>query len=320
MVTKLASAICIAVALGLAAPLAAQAASPHAKPSIEGTWAANFVLTMEATPKSPDPLVVPEAQAKAVADAQAKALSDFFAMGLDPEVPMLLTQIDGLPIVRGQRRTRVLVLPADGRMPFTPQARQFWDKLAAPPEKFDNPEDRSHSERCLIGVGQPPISGLAFASPMQILRTPGAVVIHTEYGDEVRVVPITDQHRPKVSWGRLGDSIGRWEGNTLVVETIGQPKADMVRFAPNYTVTDEAIVIERFTAVSDRELNYQFTVIDPKVYTAPWLAEFSWYRTDKLMYEHACHEGNHSLPNILAGARYEEAHPSAKAKTAAGTR
>ena len=75
-------------------------------------------------------------------------------------------------------------------------------------------------------------------------------------------------------------------------------------------------MIERFTAVSDRELLYQFTVVDPKTYAAPWLAEFSWYRTDKPMYEHACHEGNYSLPNILAGARRQEAEKASAAAAA----
>jgi hypothetical protein len=104
-----------------------------------------------------------------------------------------------------------------------------------------------------------------------------------------------------------GTSIGHWEGKTLVVETIGQPDADRDHIAPFLIVPGEATVIERFTPVSDRELLYQFTVVDPKVYSAPWLGEFSWFRTTQPMYEHACHEGNYSLANILAGARHTEA-------------
>ena len=132
-------------------------------------------------------------------------------------------------------------------------------------------------------------------------------MIHAEYGDDGRIVPLTKTHAPRVTWSRMGDSIGHWEGDTLVIETVGQPDADRVHIAPTLIVPGDATVIERLTPISDRELLYQFTVVDPKTYAAPWLGEFSWFRTDKLMYEHACHEGNYSLPNILAGARHEEA-------------
>lgn len=87
---------------------------------------------------------------------------------------------------------------------------------------------------------------------------------------------------------------------------MGLPDADRIHVAPTLIVPGDATVIERLTPISDRELLYQFTIVDPKVYAGPWLGEFSWFRTDKQMYEHACHEGNHSLTNILAGARYEE--------------
>ena len=308
--------LAIGMALGLVwASGWAEAAPPKRteRPSLEGLWAANFVLTMEAPPQGSGPLVVPDGDAKAVSAVQAQAVKNFFGP-LDPEVPYLMDNVEGLPLVRGQRRSRLVVQPDDGRLPYTPDVRKAWD---SPPKAsraaFDNPEQRPNAERCLVGVGQAPISTLAFASFLQILKTRNAVVIHTEYGDDVRVVPITDRHQPKVLWGRLGDSIGRWEGNTLVIETVGQPNADRMRLSPSLTVSGEATVIERFTAVSNRELLYQFTVIDPKTYTQPWLAEFSWYRTDKPMYEHACHEGNYALADILAGARHQEAVAKAAA-------
>ena len=274
-------------------------------PSLEGNWRVNFILPMEAIPGFPQ-LVVSGQDAKAAAVAAGNALSDAFAAMLDPELPMLVTQSDGLPIVRGQRRTRAVVQPADGRLPYTAAARK---ELTGPPPDTpaDNPEDRLNAERCLVGQGQPPLSSFALDSQIQILRTRDSVVIHVEYGDDVRVVPLTKAHAPKVLWSRLGDSIGHWEGDTLVIETVGLPDADRFHIAPNLIVPGEATVIERLTPVSNRELLYQFTVIDPKTYAGPWLGEFSWFRTDKPMYESACHEGNHSLPNILAGARHEEA-------------
>ncbi len=297
------------VALCAAAIACAAAAGPAPKgqrPTLEGTWTANFVLVMEAPDKTPD-LVVSASQAKLVAAAEEKAMSDFFSMALDPEVPDLMAKVEGLPVVRGQFRTRALVQPAGGKLPYTPAARKEVDSTEAPPEVLDNPEQRPNGERCLVGLGQPPIASFNFENVLQLIRTRDSVAIHTEYGDDLRVVPITDKHGPKALWGRMGDSIGRWEGDTLVVETVGQPDDDRFRLAPFLIVSGEAIVVERFSPVSDRELLYQFTVIDPKVFTAPWMAEFSWYRTTRPMYEHACHEGNYSLPNILAGARHEEA-------------
>jgi hypothetical protein len=294
-----------------AGPRAAGVAS-QAHSTIEGTWAHNYVLVLE-SPANWPALVVSESDARTVAAIEAKEMTEFFARGLDPEVPALMTQIDGLPLVRGQRRTRILVDPADGKLPYRPQVLKA---LRGPPpaDKLDNPEERPASERCLTGIGQPPLVSLTFATVLQIVPTKDAVAIHTEYGDEVRIVPITDTHASRIAFGRMGDSIGHWEGDTLVVETIGLPETDSFRIGPVFLVSGAAKVTERFTAVSANELLYQFTVDDPKTYTAPWRGEFSWYRTSKLMYEHACHEGNYSLPNILAGARHEEA----LAKAAAG--
>jgi hypothetical protein len=300
----------LAVTAGAAA---AGPAHPPAKPSLEGTWSHNNILVFESPANAPALVVPGDAEAKAVAAAEIRQTTAFFVQGLDPEVPLLLSQSDGLPIVRGERRSRILVDPADGRLPYRPQVRAQLSgpPPADPPNAFDDPERRPNADRCLVGIGQPPLSSLSFAYVLQILKTPAGVVIHTEYGDEVRLVPITDKHGPKTFTSRLGDSIGHWEGDTLVVETIGMPAGDSFRLAPIVLISDAAVVTERFTPVSADELLYQFTVNDPKLYTAPWRAEFSWRRTKKLMYEHACHEGNYSLPNELAGARYQETHRAA---------
>ena len=301
-------------AVGLLLCAAALAAAAQSQPrSIEGDWRVNFILPMQSTPGTPR-LVVSEQEAKAVAAVAGAALSDQFAKDLDPELPMLVPLSDGLAIVRGQRRTRAVVQPSDGKLPYTAAALKELQS-PSPPGVFDNPEQRPNAERCLVGQGQPPLSSFALDSHIQIVRTADHVVIHVEYGDDVRIIPLAKTHAPKVTWSRLGDSIAHWEGETLVIETIGQPDADRVHTAPTLLVPGDATVIERLTPISDKELLYQFTVIDPKVYAAPWMGEFSWFRTKLRMYEHACHEGNYSLPNILAGARHEEA--VAKTATAA---
>lgn len=271
--------VCIAGAAGSAG------AQPRRGPSLEGDWRANFILPMEAVPGVPQ-LVVSEEEAKGVAAVAGKALSDEFAAMLDPELPMLVLDSDGLAIVRGQRRTRAVVQPADGRLPYTEAARRELGE-PAPDTPADNPEQRPNAERCLVGQGQPPLSSFALDSHIQILATRDHVVIHTEYGDDLRVIAIDRPHAPRQLWSRLGDSIGHWEGRTLVVETVGMPDGDRIRIAPTLIVSGDAKVIERFTPISDRELLYQFTVVDPKVYAGPWLGEFSWFRTDKLIYESA---------------------------------
>jgi hypothetical protein len=311
---KLAAAVLVGAASIAGIAAAQPRTSARAKPSIEGDWRVNFILPMEATPATPQ-LVVSEKDAKVIAVSSGAALAAPFKAGLDPEFPALVEQSDGLAIVRGQRRTRAVVQPANGLLPYTAAGRK--EAESPPPDgSAENPEQRPNAERCLVGSGQPPLSSFALDSQIQILRTRDHVVIHVEYGDDLRVVPLNKPHAPKALWSRLGDSIGHWEGDTLVIETVGQPDADRIRIGPTLIVPGDAKVIERLTPISDRELLYQFTVVEPKTYAGPWLGEFSWFRTDKPMYEHACHEGNYSLPNILSGARHEEAIKRAAATAA----
>ena len=303
------TAVALAVALSGAAVAQPRPPARPAAPTVEGNWRVNFILPMEASAEAPQ-LVVSEKDARVLAPKLGAAMAETFIKDLDPEFPQLVKDADGLAIVRGQRRTRALVLPVDGKLPYTAEARKAVD--TPPPDSpsaSDNPEQRSNSERCLVGSGQAPLSSFALDSQIQILRTRDHVVIHSEYGDDVRVVRLGGAHGPKVLWSRLGDSVGHWEGKTLVIETVGLPDSDRVRIAPVLLVPGEATVIERLTPISDKELLYQFTVVDPKTYAAPWLGEFSWFRTGKPMYEHACHEGNYSL----AGARHEEAVAKAAA-------
>ena len=282
-------------------------------PSLEGVWTQNFVILMEASPQAPM-LVLPEAAARQMAEAAANGIGNALDRSLDPEVPELMKMTDGLPIVRGERRTRSVVMPADGKLPYTAEARKEASRGPQAP-RIDNPEERPNWERCITSLGLPPVTGIGTTSvnPRQIIRTPGQIVIHTEYGDEARIIPLAAEHKPKALHTPLGDSIARWEGETLVVETIGLPANDRVRFFSNLLVPEHAKVIERFTRVAENELLYQYTVEEPSTYTAPWLAEYSLYQTSQRMFEHACHEGNHSLPNILLAQRMKDAQTAAPA-------
>jgi hypothetical protein len=273
-------------------------------PSFEGVWISNFVLPLEASDRVPV-LTLPEPAAKQMAAAFAKGVGDALDRQLDPEVPELMRNVEGLAVVRGERRTRAVVVPADGKIPYTPEARKEANRGQGM-GGFDNPEERPNWERCIRSSGQPPVFPIGEANPRHFVQTPTSVIVHTEYGGEARIIPYTDRHKPKMFWSLLGDSIAKWEGDTLVIETIGLPETDRVRLFPTFIVSNEATVTERYTRLSDKELLYQFTIVDPKVYTAPWTAEFSVYKTDKPFFEHACHEGNYAMHNVLRGARVQE--------------
>jgi hypothetical protein len=277
-------------------------------PDLQGVvWTTNFFPVFEALPMSL-PLVLPEPMAQQLVAQMAQGFlgSGDVNVKLDPEVSHLIGATDGLPIVRGERRTRLVVLPATGRIPYTEAARAeigAYDWLKLP---SDNPEERPITERCLVQTGSPPASTTISLNPRQFIQTADYVVIHSEYGDEARIIPFPDARHPVRPPTPYGTSLAHWEGDTLVVETTDLPASDRLRFFQPLVVNPDAKVIERFTRLSARELLYQFTVEDPKAYTAPWLAEYSLFAADKRMFPWSCHEANYSLTNILLAARMAE--------------
>jgi hypothetical protein len=276
------------------------------KPDFQGAvWSTDFFPVFETSPMAAS-LVVSEEQAKAIFDTMVGAFlsNPAGAPFVDDEVRRLMAGSRGLPIVRGEWRSRAVVLPPDGRLPYTPQARAEASRTnSLMGAKFDNPEERPDQERCVALQGLPPVASTLALNLIQFVQTPDHVVIHTEYGGEARIVPFATTHGLPELRPPLGDAIARWEDDTLVIETIRLPESSRVRIVPKFIVSAQAKVVERYTRLSEDELLYQYTVIDPEVYTAPWLAEHSLFRTDARMYEHACHEGNYSLANILRGQR-----------------
>jgi hypothetical protein len=285
-------------------------------PDLQGVvWDAKFFAPLQIAPKLGPDLVIPEAAARKAYEAYVAPIIKAPFLALDPEAGDLLASAQGFPLVRGQRRTRLLVLPADGKLPLTPAAVKEGQAPGGDRNKADNPENRNTLERCLAFGGAPPMAMLAQISPWEFVQTRDHLVIHTEYGDEVRIAPFAETHGSAATRPALGDSIARWEGDTLVVETTHFLARDRSRgsLGGSMIVNPDARVIERFTRVSKDELVYQFTIVDPTVYAAPWLAEYSLYRAPYRMFSSSCHEGNYGLPNILAGARQEERNAAAKA-------
>ena len=291
--------------------------TPEGRPDFQSVvWAANHFAMMEAVPMMlPPDLVLSEEKAKQAFDRMmAIFLNNPMIKAVietDPEASALLTETEGLPIVRGERRTRLLVVPADGKLPYTPEARRHaageMTRMAA--TRSDNPEERTVGERCIALGGKPPMAMMSSLHPRQFIQTANHILIHSEYGDEVRIIPFSPAHGPAALRRPMGDSIARWDGDTLVIETTAFQEGDTLRgaFPLGLIVNPDAKVIERYTRVSEDELLYQFTIEDPKVYSAPWLAEYSLYRAPFRMFPGGCHEANYSLSNILRGQRVADA-------------
>ena len=209
------------------------------------------------------------------------------------------------------KRTSLIVGP-EGRVPtLLPAAQQRnADRAAANKgHEFDGPESRPFQERCIIWANEgPPMMPAAYNSYLQIVQTPGYVIIMQEMIHDARVIPIgRREHLPAGLRRWQGDSIGRWDGDTLVVDTTNF--TDKTRFRGS---TPRLHVVERFTRLDANTLRYQFTIEDPETWTKPWTAEYAWPRTNDLLYEYACHEGNYAMGNILRGARLKETEEAAK--------
>ena len=210
------------------------------------------------------------------------------------------------------KRTSLIVDPPDGRIPFTEAARR---RLAERTRRLnagfgDSHEDRSLADRCLIGFNSgPPMVPGSYNNNLQIVQAPGLVVIINEMVHNARMIP-TDG-RPRTGFRQwTGESRGRWEGDTLVVETINFRRETSLQGS-----TADTRLVERFTRVDDDTIKYEFTVSDPNSYTKPWSAMVPFVRMTEPLFEYACHEGNYSLSNILAGQRVKErekAQPSSR--------
>jgi hypothetical protein len=195
-------------------------------------------------------------------------------------------------------RTSLITDPPDGRMPpVLPQAatRQM---VAYPTQSADGPEDRGLTERC-ITFGVPDVLA-GYNSYYQVVQTPDAVVLYAEKIHDARIIPLDGRpHAPSSIRTWLGDSRGRWEGDTLVVETVNLRRSFLI-------ASDRLKLFERFTRVGPNTLHYEITVDDPETWTRPWTFMIPLRRTEQAIYEYACHEGNIGLAGILSGARAEE--------------
>ena len=210
-----------------------------------------------------------------------------------------------LTVVNGKKRASIIVDPPDGKIPApTPAAREKAAARAADRRDHpaDDPENQGLPTRCLLfGAGPPSVPG-PYNNFVQILQFADHVVIFNEMIHDARIVPLDG--RPHISptvrrW--LGDSRGRWEGNTLVVDTTN------FNDKTNFRGADENLhVVERFTRTGPATLLYEFTIDNPTAFTKPWSTQMTMTKSDNRIFEYACHEANYAMSGILRGARAEE--------------
>lgn len=306
------------------------------QPDLQGVWTNSTLTPVERPASLGDKLVLTEQEARAMEAAMARRLAAADApsnpsaelrAGGDPGGYNTFWMDLGTKIanVNGEYRSSLTIEPLNGRLPpYTPLGAKLAAELnnTASERAFEGPEGRPLGERCLAAFGNasgPPMLPVIYNSNYQIVQDQKHVMIMVEMPHDVRIVyldgaPLPDAIRP---W--LGHSVGRWEGDTLVVETsqfnpqqyiqIQIGSGASYRRAPT---SSKLKVVERFTRTGPTTIRYEFKVEDPEIFTGPWRGEFPLHQTPSPIYEYACHEGNYALPGILAGAREEEKRAKAK--------
>ena len=296
--------------------------TPHGQPDLQGNWT-NATLTPFERREGQEPVLTPNEVA--VIEARQVERRQVGSAASDPTrpPPAITGQLgasyneiyydrgDQVARVNGEPRASLLTRPYNGRRPaLTPDGDRRRREMAdfnSQFGEFDNPENRPLVERCVMfshRAGPPMIPNGMYNKNYTIVQGSDYVMIHAEMAHDTRIVrlgepkPLADHIRP---W--MGDSWGRWDGNTLVVETTNiHPGQEFRGLLPS----GDLKVMERFTRVDEETIHYEFTIEDPTTYTEPWGGEIPFKRFDQLLYEFSCHEGNYAIANVLSGARYQE--------------
>jgi len=308
-------------------------------PDLQGTYDLNTLTPVERPPGSPA-VLSREAAAKIEADVTDSLSASEQPLDADRTAPpeggdgstgaagnvggyntFWLDPARKLMVVNGEIRTALVVDPPNGRVPpltadgaarlkalvnaALPDQAPVDDPGLGDPNTYNDPEQRPLGERCLLGFGStsgpPALPNYFYNNLHQIVQTPDHVMILSEMVHDARIVRMNAEHRPAHMTYWMGDSVGHWDGDTLVVDTTNFN--DKTRFRGSGM---DLHVVERFTRVDGNNLLYQFTVEDPATWERPWSGEYIWPRTDDPIYEYACHENNYALEGILRGARFRE--------------
>jgi hypothetical protein len=305
----------LALAACLALVQAAYAQAPYqpprdtyGHPDFQGVWTTRWTTPLERSPEWNTLVLTKEEGARLHASALARLRAG------DPLGPDHAWDLAGPLVIDGEARSSLVVDPADGKLPLTEDGRTR-HTVFRPVAGDEGPEQRGLNERCLMaGSGYAPFLSIPASNLRRIVQTRDTVLFHTESFNQLRIIPLDGRTGPLIPRG--GSSSGRWEGDTLVVETTGFLATDRFRFAPTQTfpISPATRITERFMRTSADEISYRYTVEDASLYTRAWTGESLLKRTDDPMFEWACHEANYGLAGILRGARVVEAR-TAKGKS-----
>ncbi len=292
------------------------------QPDLQGTWTNGTFTTLE-RPDNVDALVLSEAEARAMVAQRNEFYEGYdepdkvdgkLAESSDPGGYNTFWMDEGsnLAYLDGNYRSSIIVHPEDGQIPYKWSSlyRRYRDLIQL--TRMDGPELRPLGERCIVGFGStggPPMLPVLYNNNYQIVQSKDHVLILVEMNHDVRTIRLNSKHPPVTVTKWLGDSIGWWEGDTLVVETTNFHPGQGIRASLKHLIyaTDALKVTERFTRTSTSAIKYEFSMDDPSVYSEVWRGELPLRKHDEQIYEYACHEGNYAMPGILAGARREEA-------------
>jgi len=319
--------------------LVATSATLAQRPDLNGTFT-NMSLTGLTRPEGVEPLVVNADLAQQIADGTpiagiAPGDFDESAPAESPNGAPPAGSIDfglrgynsfwtdpgsQLANVMGEFRTSYIIDPPNGQIPRLEEPlvdlnrKSFGYRYLTGIGDNSGPEALPLAERCLIGFGNtagPGMMGTLYNSTYQFVQTDDYVTVLVEMAHDARIIPTFDSEeearanrRPSVLQQWFGDSVGWYDGDTLIVETVNINPQQMQQ--SSVPISAAGKITERFTRYSDTEIVYQFTVDDSNLYSQPWTAELSFHATDGRLYEYACHEGNYAMPGILAGARRAE--------------
>ena len=312
----------IAAAFWLAASLAGQGPkiprTSDGHPDLTGIWSNATITPLERPAAYKDRPTLSDADAKVfeqrvareVADTDGKSESPLLAAagsnGTGGYNVLFIDQGTELARVDGVKRTSLIVDPPDGRVPpMSEDARaRMQQSFRRGGGAFDSVKSRPLGERCLLGFGStsgPPMMPVLYNNNYQIVETPDTIMILVEMVHDVRTVRMNQKHLSSDVRKWLGDSVGHWEGDTLVVDTTNfRPE---VRFRGS---SENLRVIERFQRVDANTILYRATIDDPTTFTKQWTLEYPFLAAPGPIYEYACHEGNYAMEDILGGARRME--------------
>ena len=284
--------------------------TPDGQPDIQGFWTNSTYTPLERPNNVTKEFYTPEELEVAIKQAAERETAqtepgttadvhyDFTQFGLDRSQSTFAKNL----------RTSLIINPENGKLPpVTPEGqKRAADRAAARKAQggqYDAVENMPIGSRCIIMAGAgPPMMNAGYNSNYQIVQGAGYVMILTEMIHDVRVIPVDGRPQPHSNLRQwVGTSRGRWDGNTLIVETTNFNGKNAFRGA-----SENMKVIERFTRVADDVITYQFIVEDDATWARPWTAEMPMQKTEGPIFEFACHESNYGIANILAGARADE--------------